>query len=90
MVFAVAALERLGHALDTVDDVEAGDEVHIDARRVADEAKDRLITALGDVDVQAKIFQPADELVTALLGDAVLQDYDHNVILLIFRKLFIS
>ena len=83
MVFAVAALERLGHALDTVDDVEAGDEVHI-------EAEDRLIIALGDVDVQAKIFQPADELVTALLGDAVLQDYDHNVILLIFRKLFIS
>ena len=90
VIFAVAALERLGHALDTVDDVEAGDKIHIDARRVADESEDRLIIALGDVDVQAKIFQPADELVTALLGDAVLQDYDHNVILLIFRKLFIS
>lgn len=37
VVFAVAALERLGHALDAVDNVEAGDEVHIDARRVADE-----------------------------------------------------
>jgi len=42
--------------------------------------------------MHAKIlgFEPADQLVTALLGDAVLQDYDHNVILLIFRKLFIS
>ncbi len=78
MVFAIAAFERLGHALDAVHNVEAGDQIHVHAAGVADEAEDGLVVALGDVDVQAEIFQPADQLVAAFLGNAVLQYNDHD------------
>ena len=78
---AVAALEWLGHALDTVNDAEAADQIHIHAGRVADEAEHGLIFALGNVDGQALTLEPVDELL-ALCGFHAMFEYDdHDVYL---------
>ena len=75
---AVAALEWLGHALDTVNDAEAADQIHIHAGRVADEAEHGLIFALGNVDGQALTLEPVDELLTLCGFHAMFKYDDHD------------
>ncbi len=42
------------------------------------EAEHGLVLALGDVDAQALIFEPVDELLALVLFDAMLEYDDHN------------
>ena len=87
MELAVAALEGLCHALDGVDDAQTLDQVHVDARRVADQAQHGLVLALGDVHAKALIFEPVDKLLALVLFCATLEYDDHNNFLLIDREI---
>ena len=86
MELAVAALEGLGHAFDGIDDAEALDEIHVNARRVADQPQNGLICALGNVHAEALILEPADELLALVCFRTMFEYDDHNSILLIDRK----
>ena len=80
---AVAALERLRYALDGVNDTQALDEIHVNARRIADQSQHGLIRALGNVNAQSLIFEPADELLALVRFCPMLEYDDHDNILLI-------
>ena len=82
MELSVAALEGLGHALDGVDDAEALNEIHIDARRIADQTQHGLVLALGDMHAKSLIFEPVDELLALVCFRAMLEYDDHDSVLL--------
>jgi len=75
---AVGALEGLGDALDSLDDVHALDEVGVNLGRVAHEADDRGVVTLRDVGGQALALDPAHEMVYLLRRCRVLDDCDHR------------
>ena len=84
MELAVAALERLGDALDGVDNIQTGDEVHVYTGRVADQTKNGLEFTLRDMDAQTLSFQPFDQLVALFFLYTVFQYDDHCVGLRLF------
>ena len=77
MELPVAALEGLRHPLHGVHDSEAADEVHVHPGGVPHEAQHRLILSLGDMHLQALLFQPVDKLIPLLLSHSVFQYHDH-------------
>ena len=74
---AVAALERVGHALDGIDDIQTFQQRHIDPARIADQTQHGLILAERGMHVNILVPQPVDELISLFLGDVVLQ-YDNH------------
>ena len=79
MEFAAGFFERLAHALDGIDDRQAFNQLHIHMGGVADKSEDRVLAALGDVDLEVLGFQPGDKVVALLPGYAGLQYCDHGV-----------
>ena len=68
MELTVGLLEGLGDTLDALDDVHGLEEEGIDARRVADDADDRLVVALAHIGLVAAALDPGDEMGQLLGG----------------------
>ena len=75
---AVGALEGLLDALDRLHDVQRGDQVHVHAAGVADQADDGVVLALGDVQPEAVALQPVGQVLHLVFVDLVLEQYDHG------------
>ncbi len=69
---AVGALERLGDALHTLDDVHGLEQERVDLGRVAHQADDGLVLAARDVGLESLFLDPADDVADGLVAGALL------------------
>ena len=60
-----------------MDDVHGSQQFQIDLLGVAYQTQNRIIVAHGDVDLQALIFQPLDQVVQLSSGDSIFHSSDH-------------
>ena len=67
MELAVRAFERFRDAHHRFDDIEAAEQIDVDAGGVADEAQNRVILPHGNVHVQIAALEPFDEVVDFFL-----------------------
>ena len=72
MELAVGALERLGDALHTLDDVHGLEQERVDLGRVAYQADDGLVLAARDVGFESLFLNPANDVAYGLVAGALL------------------
>ena len=78
MEFPVGALEGLLDALDRLHDVQRGDQIHVHAAGISDQADDGVVLALGDVQPEAVALQPVGEVFHLVFIDLVLEQNNHG------------
>ena len=78
MELPVCAFEGLGHSLDPLNNVQAGDEIPVQLAGITDDTDDRGVVSGGDMGPQVLRLNPVNQILYTLLFCALLHNDNHS------------
>ena len=75
---AVDLLKGVGDPFHGLHNIQRAQQLHIDLGGIADETQNGHVLAVGDMHIQALIFQPVDQMLHLRLGSTFFQNCDHH------------